>query len=41
MIYAIKNNKVNLLIYKGNEDALTSTIFEGLMYLPKKWQIIF
>lgn len=36
MIYAVKNNKVNRSIYKANEDALTSTIFERLMYLPKE-----
>ncbi len=36
MIYAIKNNKVNRAIYKGNEDALTSSIFERLSYLPKE-----
>lgn len=34
MIYAIKNNKVPRNIYKGNEDSLTSSIFERLMYLP-------
>ncbi|WP_304016511.1 hypothetical protein [Nonlabens dokdonensis] len=36
MIYAVKHNKVNRGIYKANEDALTSTIFERLMYLPKE-----
>lgn len=36
MIYAIKNNKVNRAIYKANEDALTSSIFERLSYLPKE-----
>lgn len=36
MIYAVKNNKVNRAIYKGNEDALTSSIFERLSYLPKE-----
>lgn len=36
MIYAVANNKVNRSIYKGNEDALTSSIFERLMYLPKE-----
>lgn len=36
MIYAIKNNKVNRAIYRGNEDALTSSIFERLSYLPKE-----
>lgn len=34
MIYAIQNNKVNRGIYKANEDALTSSIFERFMYLP-------
>jgi hypothetical protein len=36
MIYAIKHNKVNRAIFKANEDALTSSIFERLMYLPKE-----
>lgn len=36
MIYAVKNNKVNRAIYKGNEDALTASIFERLMYLPQE-----
>jgi hypothetical protein len=36
MIYAIKNNKVPRSIYKGNEDSLTSSIFERLMYLPQE-----
>lgn len=36
MIYAVKHNKVNRGIYKANEDALTSTIFERLLYLPKE-----
>jgi hypothetical protein len=35
MIYAVKHNKVNRAIYKANEDALTSSIFERFMYLPK------
>lgn len=34
MIYAIKHNKVNRAIFKDNEDAFTSSIFERLMYLP-------
>lgn len=36
MIYAVKHNKVNRAIYKANEDALTSSIFERLMYLPQE-----
>lgn len=36
MIYAVKHNQVNRGIYKGNEDALTSSIFERLMYLPQE-----
>lgn len=36
MIYAVKNNKVNRGIYKDNEDALTSSIFERFMYLPQE-----
>jgi hypothetical protein len=36
MIYAVANNKVNRSIFKDNEDALTSSIFERLMYLPKE-----
>lgn len=36
MIYAIKHNKVNRAIFKANEDALTSSIFERLMYLPQE-----
>ncbi|MCG1035515.1 hypothetical protein [Polaribacter sargassicola] len=36
MIYAVKHNKVNRAIYKANEDALTSAIFERFMYLPKE-----
>ena len=36
MIYAVKHNKVNRAIYKDNEDALTSTIFERFMYLPQE-----
>jgi hypothetical protein len=36
MIYAVKHNKVNRAIYKANEDALTSAIFERLMYLPQE-----
>jgi hypothetical protein len=36
MIYAIKHNKVNRTIFKDNEDALTSSIFERLMYLPQE-----
>jgi hypothetical protein len=36
MIYAVKYNKVNRAIYKGNEDALTSAIFERFMYLPQE-----
>lgn len=36
MIYAVKHNKANRATYKGNEDALTSSIFERLMYLPKE-----
>jgi len=36
MIYAIKHNKVNRAIFKANEDALTSSVFERLMYLPKE-----
>lgn len=35
MIYAIKHNKVNSAIFKANEDALTSSFFERLMYLPQ------
>lgn len=36
MIYAIKHNKVKRAIFKGNEDSLTSSIFERLMYLPQE-----
>lgn len=36
MIYAVKHNQVNRAIYKGNEDALTSSIFERFMYLPQE-----
>ena len=36
MIYAVKHNKVNRAIYKANEDALTSSIFERFMYLPQE-----
>lgn len=36
MIYAVKHNKVNRAIYKANEDALTSAIFERFMYLPQE-----
>lgn len=36
MIYAIKHNKVKRAIFKANEDALTSSIFERLMYLPQE-----
>jgi hypothetical protein len=36
MIYAVKHNKANRATYKDNEDALTSSIFERLMYLPKE-----
>lgn len=36
MIYAVKHNKVNRAIYKANEDSLTSSIFERLMYLPQE-----
>lgn len=36
MIYAVKHNKVNRGIYKANEDALTSSIFERFMYLPQE-----
>lgn len=34
MIYAIKNNQIDRNLYKANEDAFTSTIFERLNYLP-------
>ena len=36
MIYAVKHSKVNKAIYKANEDALTSAIFERFMYLPQE-----
>ena len=36
MIQAVQNNKVNRLVFKANEDALTSSIFERFMYLPKE-----
>ena len=36
MIYAIKHNKVNRAIFKANEDALTSSVFQRLMYLPQE-----
>ena len=36
MIYAVKHNKANRATYRDNEDALTSSIFERLMYLPKE-----
>ncbi|RFC55011.1 hypothetical protein [Brumimicrobium aurantiacum] len=36
MLHAIKHNKVNRTIYKANEDALTSSVFERLMYLPQE-----
>ena len=36
MIYAIKHNKVDRKLYKDNEDSLTASIFERLMYLPKE-----
>ena len=36
MIYAVKHNKANRATYKDNEDALTSSIFERLMYLPQE-----
>lgn len=36
MIYAIKHNKVKRAIFKANEDALTSSVFERLMYLPQE-----
>ena len=36
MIHAIKHNKVKRTIFKGNEDSLTSSIFERLMYLPQE-----
>lgn len=37
MIYAVQYNKVNRAIYKANEDALTSSIFERFMYLPQEF----
>lgn len=36
MLYAVKHNKVNRAIFKANEDSLTSSIFERLMYLPQE-----
>lgn len=36
MIYAVKHNKVNRGLYKANEDSLTASVFERLMYLPKE-----
>jgi hypothetical protein len=36
MIHAIKHKKVSREIFKGNEDSLTSSIFERLMYLPQE-----
>jgi hypothetical protein len=36
MIYAVKHNKVDRNQFKLNEDSLTSSVFERLMYLPKE-----
>jgi hypothetical protein len=36
MIYAVRHNKIKRESFKGNEDSLTSSIFERLMYLPKE-----
>ena len=36
MIYAVKNNKIDRNLYKANEDSLTASVFERLMYLPKE-----
>jgi hypothetical protein len=34
MLYAVKHGKIDRSLYKANEDALTSSIFEKLNYLP-------
>lgn len=36
MIYAVKHNKVDRNQFKLNEDSLTSSVFERLMYLPRE-----
>lgn len=36
MLYAVRHNKVDRSVYKANEDALTASIFERLMYLPQE-----
>lgn len=36
MLNAIKHNKVDRALFKGNEDSLTSTVFEKVNYLPRE-----
>lgn len=36
MIHALKHNKVPRTLFKGNEDSLTSAIFERMIYLPSE-----
>ena len=36
MLHAIKHNKINRALFRGNEDSLTSSVFERLLYLPKE-----